>query len=461
MTAVPLPRYRRIGYGVGDIGFNLYFTTASLYLLYYYTDVLGLPAATAGWIFAGALIWDAVSDPFMGYLASRTRSRWGRYRPYLLFGAVPLAASWVLMFWPTGLAGSALVLFALAAHVLFRTLYTVVSMPYLSLSAAMTHDSTERGALASIRMLSATSAGLFIAFFTLNFATWFGGGDEMQGFLLTALLYSSLAAIIHLGVFAVTAEDPDAADAPLPDAAGLWRMIRGNRPFWLVAAWLMAGSTASTLFGKTLPYLFKYDFARADLIGPALATITACAMVSIPGWTIAMRRTSKRSVCLAGAVIGVIGYLGFFFAGDSLVALFAALVILGVGAGASYLTFWAMIPDTVEYGEYQSGVRAEGMIFGLISFIQKAALGVSVGVLGELLGAVGYAANQQQAPETLEAMRLLMVAGPVALGLLGALAIARYPLDSRRHAELCSAIAARKQTIAEDGDYDAILPTVA
>ncbi len=93
-----LPHFRRIGYGVGDIGFNLYFTTATLYLLYYYTDMLELSAATAGWIFVSALIWDAVADPVMGYLASRTRSQWGRYRPYLLFGAVPLAASWVLIF---------------------------------------------------------------------------------------------------------------------------------------------------------------------------------------------------------------------------------------------------------------------------------------------------------------------------------------------------------------------------
>lgn len=446
MSAAPLPRVRRIGYGVGDIGFNLYFTTATLYLLYYYTDVLGLAAATAGWIFAGALIWDAISDPMMGYLASRTRSRWGRYRPYLLFGAVPLAASWVLMFWPTGLKGTALVLFALATHVLFRTLYTVVSMPYLSLSAAMTTDSAERGMLASIRMVSATSAGLFIAFMTLKLATFFGGGDEMRGFLITAIVYSSVAAVIHFGVFAATIEDPAAAEAPLPDAGGLWRMIRGNRPFWIVAAWLMAGSTASTLFGKTLPYLFKYDFNRADLIGPALAGITACAMIGIPVWTFVMRRTSKRTICVAGGLFGIVGYLGFFAAGSSLVGLFAALAVMGFGAGAGYLGFWAMIPDTVEFGEWQSGVRAEGMIFGLISFIQKAALGVSVGILGELLGAVGYVANKAQTPDTLTAMHQLMLVGPIALGITGVLIIARYPIDRKRHAELNAAIAGRHET---------------
>lgn len=442
-ATAPLPRFRRIGYGVGDVGFNLYFTTASLYLLYYYTDVLGLPAATAGWIFASALIWDAIADPLMGYIASRTRSRWGRYRPYLLFGAVPLAASWVLIFWPTGLTGSALILFALAAHMLFRTVYTIVSMPYLSLSAAMTSDSTERGVLASIRMLSATAAGLCIAFFTLKLASALGGGDTLRGFLYTAILYGFLAAILHVGVFVTTVEDAAVNDGPLPSVADLWRMIRGNRPFWIVAGWLMAGSTASTMFGKTLPYMFKYDLNRADLIGPALACLTACAMLSIPFWSWAMRRTSKRTVCVAGGVIGLVGYVMFAAVGSAVPILFAALAVLGIGSGAGYLTFWAMVPDTVEYGEWQSGVRAEGIIFGLIAFIQKAALGLAVGVLGELLGLAGYVANQPQTPDTLTAIRGLMVLGPVLLGIVGVFVIYRYPIDRARHAALVHAIRER------------------
>lgn len=442
-ATAPLPRFRRIGYGVGDIGFNLYFTTAALYLLYYYTDVLGLPAATAGWIFASALIWDAVADPVMGYLASRTRSRWGRYRPYLLFGAVPLAASWVLIFWPTSLTGGALILFTLAAHMLFRTVYTIVSMPYLSLSAAMTSDSAERGVLASIRMLSATAAGLCIAFFTLKLATALGGGNELRGFLYTAILYGGIAAVLHIGVFAATVEEAAVNEGPLPGVSDLWRMIRGNRPFWIVAGWLMAGSTASTMFGKTLPYMFKYDLNRADLIGPALASITACAMLSIPFWSWAMRRTSKRAVCAAGGVTGVIGYIVFAAAGSAVPVLFVALAILGIGTGAAYLTFWAMVPDTVEYGEWQSGVRAEGIVFGLICFIQKAALGLAVGVLGELLSLVGYVANQPQTPDTLSAMRWLMCLGPAILGVIGVAVISRYPIDRDRHAALVNAIKER------------------
>jgi GPH family glycoside/pentoside/hexuronide:cation symporter len=441
--APPLPRWRRYGYGFGDVGFNIYFTTAGLYLLYYYTDVVGLSAATAGWISGAALVWDAFCDPLMGYLASRTRTRWGRYRPYILFGTVPLAASWVLMFLPTGLEGAALIVFTLAAQILFRTLYTIVSMPFLSLSAAMTSSSAERGQLAAARMVCASGIGLLVAFFTLKLAAWLGQGDDMAGFLRAAILYGSIGIVAHLVVFFTSTEDPLLADLPRPDITGIWRMLRGNRPFWIVAGWMMLGSSAQTIFTKTFPYYFKYAVNRPEMIGSVLALSILCSMLSIPVWEAIMRRTSKSRITVMGFFVIVAGGLAFAFAGTNLAAYFAVAVIVGFGNGAGYLAFWAMVPDTVEYGEWQTGVRAEGMVFGLISFIQKAALGVAVIGVGQALSAAGYVANQPQSPQTLEAMRDLMIWAPIILGGLGVIIIRRYPIDKVRHAELVAAIAAR------------------
>lgn len=437
MTGARLSFRRRFGYGVGDVGFNLYFTTASLYLLYYYTDVAQIGPATAGWIFAVALIWDAISDPIMGYIASRTRSRWGRYRPYLLFGSLPLAASWALMFLPTGLTGGALVAYALVTHVLFRTLYTVVSMPYVSLSAVMTTDSAERGSLASIRMVAAISAGLFSAFTLLKLAAWFGEGDSLRGFFLAAVLYGALATAILWYVFASTEERADIAEAPLATASQMFAMLRSNRPFWLIAGYLLMTSAASTMFGKTLPYSFKYALGRPDLIGSALAGLTACALVSVPIWTVLMKRTSKRTVALLGLAVGLVGYATYWFAGEMIgLPIAIAIALLGFAGGAGALAFWAMIPDTVEFGEWRSGVRAEGMVFGLISFVQKAALGLSVGVLGELLSMVGYVANQPQTPQTLHDMHALMTLGPMGLLAAAAVFVFFYPLDRATHGRL-------------------------
>lgn len=441
-----LPLSTRLGYGLGDLGFNLYFTTASLYLLLYYTDILGLPPATGGWIFAAALVWDAITDPVMGYIASRTRTRWGRYRPYLLWGAVPLAASWMLIFVPTGFSGSALTLYALATHMLFRTLYTVVSMPYLSLSAVMTPSSDERGVLASFRMIAATGGGLLIAFFSLKLVNAFGGGDQMAGFLMVAILFGAIATLLHWLAFATTREQIDAGEEAKPSASEMFAMLRSNRAFWLVAGCMLMGAMASTFFGKAIPYFFKYAVGREDLIGPALATVTGSAMLSIPMWTAVMRQRSKRLVSLSGTVLGIIAYALFFVIPTAATSgLIAALVLAGFGAGAGYLTFWAMMPDCVEYGEWRSGVRAEGMIFGFVSFIQKAALGLGVGLLGEVLARIGYVANQPQTPDTLTNLRLMMLIAPITFGALAATSISFYPIDRALHARLVRGLSRRRR----------------
>ncbi len=442
MAGQPLSFRERFGYGVGDFAFNLFFSTAGLYLLFYYTDVLGLSPAVAGWVFAAALIWDAVFDPVMGYIAGRTRTRWGRYRPYLLFGAVPLAGAWALMFLPVGLAGSALIVFAAATHILFRTLYAVVSMPFLALSAVLTSDSHERGVLAGFRMAAAATCGLFAAFSTLQFVALFGGGQ--RGFFLTAIAYGILASLILVFVVANTREAEIADEDKAPTPHQMLAMLRQNRAFWIVGTAMLLASFAGTFFQKTIPYYFKYALAREDLIGLALTILTGAVMLSIPLWTAVMRRTSKRTMWLCGTAISLIGYLLLWNAPAAPGTVLPVLALLGVGAGAGYIGFWAMMPDTVEYGEYRSGIRAEGAIFGLVSLIQKAGLGLAAAMLGETMAMIGYRANIAQSVETLDAIKAIMVIAPAALSICVGAVIAFYPLDRRMHARLVRATDWRK-----------------
>lgn len=442
MTPAPLPLSQKLGYGVGDFGLNLFFTTASLYLLFYYTDVLGLSPATAGWVFAVALGWDALFDPVMGYVASRTRTRWGRYRPYLLFGGLPLAASWALMFLPVDFKGGALVLFAASTHIVFRTMYAVVGMPFLALSATMTRDANERGTMASIRMVAATMCGLLSAFLTLKFVAAFGGGSA--GFFATAVLYGGIATLVFLVVFATTREAAETEAEP-QTPGDMITMLRANRPFWIVCAAMLVGIFGGTLLSKMLPYYVKYALDREALIGPALGILAAAVAFSMPLWTFVMRRTSKRTMWVSGASCGLLGYglLWLGSGGGELAPFFAGLAIIGFGTGATYLGFWSMMPDTVEYGEWRSGIRSEGAVFGFVSLIQKAGFGIAAALLGELLAVVGYRANAAQTPETLAAMRLIMIPGAAALGAIAILIIAFYPIDARLHMRLRRAIGRR------------------
>lgn len=434
---------RKVGYGVGDFGFGLFFLTASQFLLYYYTDVLGLDPATAGWVFGGAVVWDAITDPVMGALANRTHTRWGRYRPYLLFASVPLALSWALIFLPNTFSGAPLVAFALLAHLLFRTCYALASMPYLALSAAMTEDSTQRSSLAGFRLVFQAFAGVLVAFATLPLAEAMGGGQP--GFFKVALMYGVVGAAVLLIVFAVTREvTVGAALKVRPSFIAMIRMLKANQAFWLVCGAFLIGSVANVFFNKSLPYFMKYGLDQPQLIGPALGILALTITFSIPIWTLVSKRTSKRKTFLIGTSLVLAAYVGLWFAPTVAPAWLSLIALLGFGSGAIFLSSWAMMPDTVEYGEWKSGVRAEGAVFGFVSLVQKASLGLAAGLLGEVLSVIGYTANAVQTPETLESLRVVMLAVPALFTALAAISVLFYPLDARTHGRLVRILTRRR-----------------
>jgi GPH family glycoside/pentoside/hexuronide:cation symporter len=198
-----------------------------------------------------------------------------------------------------------------------------------------------------------------------------------------------------------------------------------------------------------VPYWFKYALSREDLIGPALTALTAAVTLSIFFWSFLMKRTAKRNVWLSGSTLVLIAYGLLWFAPQRAEVYIPLLGLLGFGAGAAYLSFWAMMPDTVEYGEWRSGVRAEGAVFGLVSLVQKASLGLAAGVLGELLDGVGYRANQPQTLETLAGMKVIMIALPAVFALAAIVCIAFYRLDQRTHGRMVRVLDRRRARRAE------------
>lgn len=434
---------RIISYGAGDFAFNLSFTFSSLFLLYFYTDVLGLNATTAGLIIMVALIWEGITDPLIGMIANRTRSRWGRYRPYLLFGAVPLALSVVAMFAPLGLSGGALVAYSFVTHLLYRTIFGFVNIPYIALSAQMTRDTNARSQLAGARMIFAISCGLAMGALTLPLAKAFGGGQG--GFFAVSVLYSVVATAILLICFASTREAVQDDELEHPSFAAMLQTMRVNRPFLVLLVATVLGATGFTMSGKALVYYLKYWGGSEAMVTLGLVATLGTAALAIVPWMMITRRTSKRSVWLAGASINVLAYLAIFLAAPRAgPMLWLLLVAVGIGNAAFTLTFWSMLPDTVEYGEWKTGTRTEGAIFGLISFAQKVAFGLGTGLIGVLLDQVGYVANQPQSAATLNGIIAIYGIGPLLLFAGSAIAIAAYPLDRTTHGRLVRAIAWRR-----------------
>jgi GPH family glycoside/pentoside/hexuronide:cation symporter len=340
---------------------------------------------------------------------------------------------------------NAVVIAAAATHVVFRTCYTVVSIPYSALMAKITRDSGERGSLAGIRMIFATIGGLFTVFATLPLATSLVG-DLRLGFVLVAAIYGALATAIILLTFATTREVAELTPHRRLTGKETVEALLSNTALLQLIAAISLGATGGAVFSKSLIYYVKY-VAGIDLsITAALVALTAATSVSIPLWMFASKYLNKRDVWLAGAGIAASMQLALYLAPpQSPTGFLALLLTLGLGNGAFYVTFWSMLPDTVEYGEWRSGIRDEGLAFGLNQLALKAAAGLGIGVLGFALEAVGYVAGETQSAGTTEGLRALTTLLPLVSTLGAAAIIAFYPINHDLHERLVRAIDRRSQ----------------
>ena len=435
---------QKIGYGSGDFALNLYWQGISLYLFYFYTDVLGLPNAMAGLIYAIGSLWDAVTDPAMGYVAERTRTRWGRYRPYLLFTPIPLGLSYMLLFWHPGeLSIPMLAAMALTGQFAFRLVFTMASTPYSSLMARMTQNSQDRAGMAGARMVFAYLGGFAVV--VLAGSLLENAETDAQAFLYLALISGALATLVLWLCFWLCREPEEVGDAPAP--LSLKQSFSGmaqNTPFLIVFASILLMVLGTTVIGKTVLYYFEYQLGDRDAGSSALMAFAATGLLVIPFWTFVTLKTSKRFVWMAGSACAGAALLAFLVNPATSVAMVTwNYVAIGFGTGALAVTFWGMLPDTVEYGEWKTGDRVEAMIFGVITFAQKAAVALSAIILGLLLDFIGYQAGALQSAQTLDGLRYIIVGVPL-FGILASVAcMVYYPLSPKRHADIVAELAAR------------------
>ena len=429
----------RVGYGIGDIAICLYWSGVGLYLLYFYTDVVGISPSLAGLIYGIGMFWDAITDPFMGYVAERTRTRWGVYRPYLLFGNIPLALSFVLLFWAPPFEGTILFFFLLFANILHRTCFTLVSVPFSSLTPRITSDSQERTNLTGFRMMGAQTGTNLMALVAFPIIFWVGGEDERMGFVVLALVAGLSALLIHTITF-LTVKEPlndhgiERVGGSLKEAA---RAIGKNMPFWLVfSATLIVGIT-TIFFGNNLIYYTKYALNLHEHQSTILFTSGIVAFLSIPFWWFISNKIGKKFTWLLSSTLTLLAFIIFYFYQiNSLNELLFLVAFIGFGSGAGGILFWSMLPDTIEYGEVLTGVRSESSLYGFMTFAQKGSIAFAIIILGIVLDIIGFQANEVQVESTLTNMKLIMTLIP-SLGIATSLVIIYfYPIDAKMHKNL-------------------------
>jgi sugar (glycoside-pentoside-hexuronide) transporter len=423
---------RLLLFAFGDFAFNLFWQSIMLFLLFYYTDALSIPIGVAATTYMIASIWDGIANLLAGILVDRRHDSF-RYGPLLAAGGVPLGLSFVLAYFPPLGSGGWAVASIFAAHLLFRTFYAGVNVPYLAMTARISADSGDRAFVAGTRMMFGTAASVVVALSTVPLGRWLTGGSAASAYFGAAVLFACVGAAI-LFVVGLTYRELAPPKRPFPPSPGAALLsLARNRAFLALNAAMMAMIVAITVLSKSVLYYFKYlldDPAAGQL---ALASMGLVSGIAIPLWMLLGRYVGLRALWLIAAAFGITGLIIFSlvrFDGPPTMQLFLiGMQVMSVGLN---FVFWAMLPNTIEYGERSTGLHLEGAVFGMAALLQRIAIGIATAILGWSFASAGYVANVRQTAETLERMRDTVAFVPLIFLGLSCVAMVFNPLGRER-----------------------------
>ena len=299
--------------------------------------------------------------------------------------------------------------------------------------------------MAGVRMMAAMTGGVVTASTMLELANYFGNGDLRAGFVQVAIVYGLLSSAMMVVIFLTTSEEITLAKPRKLTSRQTLSFLRRNAAFWILCGASLVGVIGSAIGGKSIVYYINYYAGHPDRVSEVMSIGILGAGIGIPLWTLAARHLSKRWVWVIGASGAVSLNLALFFFDVKAVSTLSALAFCnGVMGGAVAVMFWSMLPDTVEYGQWRSGVRDDGIVFGLSQLISKAGSGLGVGMIGLLLSAIGYTAGVDQSADTLQGIRASAFLIPAAASALSALVILTYPLDTKLHSRIVRGLQRRE-----------------
>ena len=442
-----LSRLTKIIYGSGDIGFSLTTTIVAAYFLFFLTNVVGIRPAVAGIAILIGRSWDYINDPIIGHISDRTRSRWGRRRPFLLFGALPFALGFTMMwFKPPWDNLIALTAYYAVAYVIFDTAATFVYMPYYALTPELTEDYDERTSLTSYRMFYSIVGSLLA--FTVPLMIVGSFSPENTGkILLMGAIFGLFSALPLLLVFAYTREKPEFIEQAQPTFKDSLKAAFKNKPFVFGAVIYLITWVSFDILTTVLLFFIKFVMGReadSDLI---MATIFVVAIFALPFWEWTSRKLNKRLAYAAGiafwAVVQVV--LITMNASSPLTLILFLCGLAGIGVGAAHVLPWSIIPDAIEWDEYQTGERHEGMFYSLVTLMQKIASSVAIPLTAVFLDLTHYVPNSTTQPASaLLGIRILVGPIPALLLIIGIIFALKYPLSREEFTRVVKELDARR-----------------
>jgi glycoside/pentoside/hexuronide:cation symporter, GPH family len=444
----------KIGYGLGDAASSMYWKIFGMYLLYFYTDVFGIAAAAAGTMFLITRVWDSLFDPVVGVLADRTDSRWGKFRPYLLWVAIPFGVIGVFTFYTPCFASGGKLVYAYVTYSLLMMAYSLINVPYASLLGVMSADGKERTSLSSYRMVFAFGGSLLALWIIEPLVSWFSKDKGLQhGWTLAMAVFALITTAFFWGCFALTRERVKPLAAQQSLLKDDLKDLVSNKPWWILLCAGVAALIFNSIRDGGAVYYFKY-FVDAKgspaqqipfLPGTmSLATLylllgQASNVIGVMAATPVANKLGKKTTFAGAMLIATVLSCVFYTAASNDVYLMLLLqIFISICAGSIFPLLWAMYADIADYSEWQTGRRATGLIFSSSSMSQKFGWTIGGATTGWLLGYYGFKANLVQGDATLGGIRLMLSLLPAAGALLSAIAVMFYPLNEKRMSKIAS-----------------------
>lgn len=428
----------RFSYGCGDFGCNIIYTAMSAFLLFYYTDYAGVNSLAVGTIMMISRIFDGISDIVMGMIVDRTKSRWGKARPWILRMCIPFAVSGVLLFSvPTSWAATPKLVYVFITYNLVSTIiYTAINVPYSSLNALMTQDPYERSVLSIFRNLLATAGTLLINTFTLPLVEFFG--NNASAWTKTFCVFGVIAVAAFLVTFFGTKERVRSAesgqggqktDQDVPFAEGIKALFKNK--YWIMMTGMLAlFFLMYSVNGGATVFYAKDILGDKNLVGTIngiFNIVQICGMFFI---AMLVKHFGKRNVFALGLILDIVGMLVLNFSDGNMVIIIGSSIIRGAGNACGGATMWAMVSDTIDYGEWKTGYRTEGLVNSACSFGYKIGNGIGSALLGLILEIGGYVGTKTvQTASALVSIKVCFVWIPIIVYVLGLIIMKFWHLD--------------------------------
>lgn len=453
----------KIGYGFGDFASSMFWKIFSVYLLYYYTDIFGISAAVVGTMFLITRIWDAANDPIMGIIADRTDTKWGKFRPYLLWMAIPFGIVGVLCFTTPELSLSGKIVYAYITYALMMMVYTAVNVPYASLMGVMTADLKDRTSLSTFRFIFAFAGSILVLATAEPLVGAFSrmASDVInvqQGWQYTMIVYACIAAVLFYYTFAWTKERVSPPKEQKTSLKEDLKNLGNNKPWFILLGAGVATLIFNSLRDGSAIYYFKYYFQnqeafRIPILNIAINYSTLYLVLgqaaNIVGVVLAKpvsdKIGKKNTFLYAMLIAAVFSCIFYMFDESQVMLIFVFQFLISICAGIIFPLLWSMYADIADYSEWKTGRRATGLIFSSSSMSQKMGWTLGGALTGWMLSLYGFEANIVQSETTQNGLKMLMSFIPALGAMISAIFIFFYKLDDKFMTNISDELSNRRQ----------------